>query len=29
MKPDPRFFKLALERFALVPEETLFTDDKA
>jgi len=28
MKPDPRFFKLALERFALVPEETLFTDDK-
>jgi 2-haloacid dehalogenase len=29
MKPDPRFFKLALERFGLVPEETLFTDDKA
>jgi len=28
MKPDPRFFKLALERFSLVPEETLFTDDK-
>ena len=28
MKPDPRFFKLALERFALVPEETLFADDK-
>jgi 2-haloacid dehalogenase len=28
MKPDPRFFKLALERFGLVPEETLFTDDK-
>ena len=28
MKPDPRFFKLALERFALVPEETFFTDDK-
>jgi 2-haloacid dehalogenase len=29
MKPDPRFFELALERFALTPEETLFTDDKA
>jgi 2-haloacid dehalogenase len=29
MKPDPRFFKLALERFGLVPEETLFADDKA
>ena len=29
MKPDPRFFELALERFALSPEETLFTDDKA
>jgi 2-haloacid dehalogenase len=29
MKPDPRFFKLALERFGLVPGETLFTDDRA
>jgi 2-haloacid dehalogenase len=29
MKPCPRFFKLALERFGLVPEETFFTDDKA
>jgi 2-haloacid dehalogenase len=29
MKPDPRFFELALERFALTPEGTLFTDDKA
>jgi 2-haloacid dehalogenase len=29
MKPDPRFFNLALERFGLVPEETLFTDDRA
>jgi 2-haloacid dehalogenase len=28
MKPDPRFFKLAIERFALCPDETLFTDDK-
>ncbi len=28
MKPDPRFFELALERFGLVPEETLFTDDR-
>ncbi len=27
-KPDPRFFKLALDRFGLLPEETLFTDDK-
>ena len=27
-KPDPRYFKLALERFGLVPAETLFTDDK-
>ncbi len=29
MKPDPRFFQLALERFDLTPDETLFTDDKA
>jgi 2-haloacid dehalogenase len=29
MKPDPRFFELALGRFDLTPEETLFTDDKA
>lgn len=27
-KPDPRFFKQALERFGLAPEEALFTDDK-
>ena len=27
-KPDPHFFKLALERYGLLPEETLFTDDK-
>jgi 2-haloacid dehalogenase len=27
-KPDPRFFKLALERYGLLPEEALFTDDK-
>jgi 2-haloacid dehalogenase len=27
-KPDPRYFKLALERFGLAPEEALFTDDK-
>jgi len=27
-KPDPRYFKLALERFGLAPQETLFTDDK-
>jgi len=28
MKPDRRYFKLALERFGLVPGESLFTDDR-
>lgn len=28
MKPDPGFFKLALERFALRPAETVFIDDR-
>jgi 2-haloacid dehalogenase len=27
MKPDRRYFELALERFGLEPEEALFTDD--
>lgn len=26
-KPDPRIFRLAAERYRLVPERTLFTDD--
>lgn len=29
MKPDPRIFELATERFNLVPEHTLFCDDGA
>jgi 2-haloacid dehalogenase len=28
MKPDPRYFELALERFGLAPEEAFFADDK-
>ncbi len=28
MKPDPKIFKIALERFHLNPEETVFIDDK-
>ena len=27
-KPDPRFYQLAIERFSLTPERTLFVDDK-
>ena len=27
-KPDPRFFMLLLDRYGLLPEETLFVDDK-
>jgi len=27
MKPDPRYFHLALERFGLEPEQAFFTDD--
>lgn len=27
-KPDPRIFALAADRFAVVPEETLFIDDR-
>jgi 2-haloacid dehalogenase len=29
VKPDPRYFELALERFDLVPSESLFIDDRA
>jgi len=29
LKPDPRIFKLALERFALAPEQAVFIDDRA
>jgi 2-haloacid dehalogenase len=29
IKPDPRFFTLALERFHLEPEACLFVDDRA
>ena len=28
-KPDPRFFGILTERYGLIPEETLFVDDKA
>ncbi len=28
-KPDPRFFNILCERYGLIPEETLFVDDKA
>ena len=28
-KPDPRIFRIAAERYGLVPERTLFTDDHA
>jgi 2-haloacid dehalogenase len=28
-KPDPRIFKIAIDRFGLVPERTLFIDDVA
>lgn len=27
-KPDPRFFRLLLDRYGLLPEESLFVDDK-
>lgn len=27
MKPDPRFYDLVIQRFGLLPEETLFVDD--
>jgi 2-haloacid dehalogenase len=28
VKPDPQIYKLAMSRFDLVPEETLFIDDR-
>ena len=28
VKPDPRIFELLIERFALVPQETVFVDDQ-
>lgn len=27
-EPDPRFYRLAIERFSLIPERTLFVDDR-
>ena len=29
MKPDPQFFRIALDRFGLAPEECFFVDDSA
>jgi 2-haloacid dehalogenase len=29
VKPDPRYFELAIERFGLVPSECIFIDDRA
>ena len=28
IKPDPAIYKLAISRFDLIPEETLFIDDR-
>ncbi len=29
MKPDPKIYRILLEQYALIPEETLFIDDKS
>ena len=29
VKPDPRIFRLLIDRFSLIPEKTLFVDDNA